>query len=231
MSGDNICTAGVEPNSGKTIRPLFSNSYDDCYLTLQECRKQNIQLGSLVSFDLEKKVPIKLPHSEDHISKAKRNFQVIRLVEPDEFEGVLHSSTFNSVSAGFDNKIPTDEKFIPETDPSNKSLIAINPMSIQVQVSTYESNRLLVHFEDQERRYSYVKLTDIGLHNFYNQSSDKEQAIKKIEDAISKQNRIYLRIGLGRVHQVGDGPRAYYLQVNGIYTFPEYLVEARFWEL
>lgn len=50
---------------------------------------------------------------------------------------------------------------------------------------------------------------------FFNLLSD-------INNFISKQNIAYIRLGLSREYSSPDGRNGYWLQVNGIYTFPDY---------
>lgn len=40
---------------------------------------------------------------------------------------------------------------------------------------------------------------------------------------VQSQQELYLRIGLSRPFQAPNGKNGYWLQVNGIYTFPEYM--------
>jgi len=47
-----------------------------------------------------------------------------------------------------------------------------------------------------------------------------------VKNFISSQNEIYLRIGVGRRWKVSERD-GYWLQVNGIYTFPNFLEEIR----
>jgi hypothetical protein len=46
--------------------------------------------------------------------------------------------------------------------------------------------------------------------------------IDNINNFIQNQEDLYLRVGLGREYESKDGRKGYWLQINGIYTFPEY---------
>jgi hypothetical protein len=50
--------------------------------------------------------------------------------------------------------------------------------------------------------------------------------LASLNEFIWKQSEAYLRIGLSRAHDI-RGTNDYWLQANGIYTFPEFLKEIR----
>ena len=54
------------------------------------------------------------------------------------------------------------------------------------------------------------------------------QVANKLLGQILKADSVYLRIGLARPTKVGDYDEACWVQVTGIYTFPDYL-EGRIW--
>ncbi|MEE9258030.1 MAG: hypothetical protein V3U37_00685, partial [Nitrospinaceae bacterium] len=51
--------------------------------------------------------------------------------------------------------------------------------------------------------------------------------IGSVNRFINNQNKLYLRIGLGRAWGPENGIYGFWLQVNGIYTFPHYLPAVR----
>lgn len=50
-----------------------------------------------------------------------------------------------------------------------------------------------------------------------------KSAIADMNFHVQSQKELYLRIGLSRAYKSPDDRHGYWIQVNGIYTFPEYM--------
>lgn len=71
-----------------------------------------------------------------------------------------------------------------------------------------------------------MSITDLGFFEYAERHAE-ENKIEELNDFIHSQEELYIRLGLGRVHQTSDGRNGFWLQVNGIYTFPEYNEDIR----
>ena len=70
-----------------------------------------------------------------------------------------------------------------------------------------------------------MPLTDFGLNGFA-ESCHNLKELKTLNDFIRSQAEIYLRIGLSTPWNNGT-TNGYWMQVNGLYTFPDYHHEIR----
>jgi len=68
-------------------------------------------------------------------------------------------------------------------------------------------------------------LTDLGILIYAEKFDDA--GLTGINGFIRKQDEIFLRLGLTQNYKAPDGREGYWLQVNGIYTFPDFLKQAR----
>ena len=84
-----------------------------------------------------------------------------------------------------------------------------------------------VNFTDQAgNSFRYLSITDLGFFEYAERHAE-ENKINELNGFIHSQEELYIRLGLGRIHQTQDGRNGFWLQVNGIYTFPAYSDEIR----
>ena len=109
-----------------------------------------------------------------------------------------------------------------------RSLGTIRPATI-VQTK-YEPERegdvwaYRIHFYDANDDFYRLKITDLTWHYYCDSLRSQGREPKQIADDLTrmlKSRKVYLRIGLARGR--AKFPDRCYLQVNGIYTFPDYL--------
>jgi hypothetical protein len=126
------------------------------------------------------------------------------------------------VSTGFDIELPDGDRGIPVNHIINHSIITIQVAPTTVWVDEgYNEGTLKLRFEDASGRiYHRFPITDLGFHEF---AQDRNNAGKLMElnDWIHGQDEVYLRIGLSGVFQPPGKKSAYWMQANGIYTFPD----------
>ena len=76
------------------------------------------------------------------------------------------------------------------------------------------------------------QVNDLAFRGFAQRLYDKGRSLAGVTgallDRINQANRVYLRIGLARPTTVGSYDEACWVQVTGIYTFPDYL-KGRIW--
>jgi len=77
----------------------------------------------------------------------------------------------------------------------------------------------------------YLSITDLGFHNLAVSKQKDPDYMDELNEFIHSQKKVYLRIGLGRRYKnPTDGRDGFWIQVNGIYTFPEFMTKVRAYE-
>ena len=74
--------------------------------------------------------------------------------------------------------------------------------------------------------FRYLPITDLGFYEYAQRLAKNGAGLKKLNQYLEQQEEIFLRIGLSRIWKNNDR-EGYWIQVNGIYTFPEYMKEIR----
>ncbi len=149
----------------------------------------------------------------------------VRVCESDEFQNLLDNNLVKSISEGFGYDFPEKGKVIPKDFAPNKSIITlkINTKNIEIVKDTFKEGNIRLHLLDNDmKRFSFLSITDLGFYNYAMQHYHDTNFPNIINDFIRRQESVYLRVGLGRVFQGG-----FWLQINGIYTFPNYDTEIR----
>lgn len=216
QTGGKVCTAGFDRKTGECIRPMP-------YLTDQKCREVNLLPGAILSGEFTK-LPSERPHVEDY------RYSSLKYRGPassEEFLEVLQKSTFPSVSEGFEIQLGDRQKHIPPAHPVQRSIItiAVSPDAVEV-VPGYKEGTIKLSFRDGAgQRFQFLSITDLG---FYEHAigHHAQKDLDVINHFFEGQSAIYLRIGLGRAWTIKE-VTGYWMQVNGIYTFPSYLKEIR----
>ena len=217
---DIVCIAGIDKKSTQCIRPLP-------YINMAACKKLKILPGAILEGKFTKPKSIEMPHTED------MHYEGLSFKGPctsDEFESVLKATTYSSVNEGFDGIVPAGIKVIPHDAPPSRSIITLRlkPNQIEIVRNAFDSKSLRLHINDNDgRKYYYLSITDLGFHNLAVLKYKDLKYTDKLNKFISNQKKVYLRIGLGRRHKAPDGRDGFWIQVNGIYTFPEFLTEVR----
>lgn len=178
---------------------------------------------ALVELDLHDPTP-QPPHTEDH-RFVEGTISYVRKVH--SREKVLEWSLFESVSAIFEQTIHDDFGYYVMDCQGPRSLGTIRPSSIQRVI--YEPGedgnwdyRLV--FSDRFGNDFRLKITDLTW-QYYCQSIrgpelSPAQIARKLTQTLRK-HKVYIRIGLARGWK--KFPERCYLQVTGIFTFPDHL--------
>ncbi|QDT65274.1 hypothetical protein [Calycomorphotria hydatis] len=216
-----VCTAGVAED-GTVIRPMP-------YLSIENCRKLNIHPGGI----LEGQFTLKnspAPHVED-ANHGKLTFH--GACSSVKFRETLEKTTYPNISEGFGVPIIKREKCIPTTSPPVRSLITIkiNPLSFSIVQDSYHPERLKAHFSDRAGiEMAFVSVTDRGFYDYAQQHREDLRSFLEIQRFIHSQEELYLRLGLSRSFEAPDGRNGFWIQLNGIYTFPDKLEYIRCYE-
>jgi hypothetical protein len=215
---EKVCIAAIDIETGECFRPMP-------YLLNERCSELNIQPGAILEGNISYQAGAVNPHIED---ANYENLTFNGAASTDQFKDVLERSTAKSVSEGFGIDFSIGQKHIPVEEVSTCSIITVkvSPKQIELHEDQYKIGKVKCSFTDSSgRQFRYLSITDRGFYDF----AEKHQAdnsLHELQQFVSSQEEIYLRIGVGRVYQVGER-NGYWLQVNGIYTFPEFHKEIR----
>lgn len=215
-----VCVAGIDTESGACIRPMP-------YLNFGRCKELNMLPGAILSGNFSPSVNIVSPHVED-MDHQNLNFQ--GHCSSDEFYNILVNSCFPSVEEGFCCELEHKQKHIPQHPNLCRSIITIriNPYDISVVQDGFDEKKIRVHFTDGKgKEFSFVSITDLGFHNYAENNFHQANGYLDINNFFKKQSEIFLRVGLSREHTASDGRKGYWIQINGIYTFPDFNTDIR----
>lgn len=215
---DTVCTAGIDVDTGECLRPMP-------YLSSASCAELNLQPGAILKGDLTLHLNASKPHIED------ASYNKLKYISPctaEQFKAILDGSLSASVSSGFGIDFATGQKHIPVQINANCSIITINisPYRIQIHDDQYRPGKVKCSITDQSgHQFRYLPITDRGFYDYAQRHQD-DGNLHELQSFLQSQDDIYLRIGLSRAFQVRER-NGYWLQVNGIYTFPEFHQEIR----
>lgn len=215
-----VCTAAIDEETGECLRPMP-------YLDSAKVAELNIHPGTILEGDLTLNTNNSNPHLED-ASYTRMNY--LGAVSSDEFKSILDRTLSHSIASGFGVTFDDGQKHIPVGVSAKCSIITIKvkPRSLKIHENDYRPGRIKATFADNSGQlYSYLPITDKGFFD-YAQKHQNDNQLEKLQSFISTQDAIYLRIGVSRRYTPPDSDRdGYWLQVNGIYTFPDFLDEIR----
>jgi hypothetical protein len=208
----NVCIAGIDRETGECIRPLP-------YLPFSEFTRLGIFPGGVLTGDFEPD-PLRIaPHTEDFRHK---DLTFRGPCSSDEFQSVLNRDAAVSLEAGFGVTVAMGEKFIPLTSPPACSIITlqVSAQSVKIVEDSYKPGKIRLHFTDGTgKQFRFFPIADLGFHD-YAQRHRESGALDELNTAIASQETVFLRIGLGRAYTNPQGKGGYWMQANGIYTFP-----------
>lgn len=222
MWSDQVCIAGVNQKLD-CIRPVIEGGV---YIwDLYQDRKPIIFPGAKVWMDFSP-ADINPPHVED-LAFNPKSVEYKDAFEGRHWEILLRKTSHDSVQAIFDGNLK-ERRVPPGTQ--TRSLGTIGGVSIlDLRVdSRFDKTALRMSFEDASGElHSDFPVNDLAFRGFYfhllNQLEVEEWAAAKLNEELSKAGRTYLRLGLTRPTEVGDYEESCWVQVTGVYTFPDYL--------
>ena len=213
-TNENVCTAAIDVKTGECFRPMP-------YLKSARCEELGIHPGAILKGDLNFQVNNAIPHVEDANYK---NLNFHGACSGEVFQELLEKSLSNSVSEGFGVHFATGQKHIPHDQQANCSIITIKiaPNQLSIHEDQYKPGKIKASFTDNAgHAYNYLSITDRGFHD-YAKKHQTDGKLYEVTNLINEQDEVYLRVGLSRVFQVQDGRNGFWLQVNGIYTYPNF---------
>lgn len=215
-----VCTAGIDLQTGQCIRPMP-------YIDDATRARLNLQPGSILRGVFRPTATVDAPHNEDH---NHTNTNYIGQCSDLDFRRALELSLEECVSSGFNFDLSAGGKVVPiehrNAIPQSIITIQIEPRNFEIVEDQYNPGKIKAHFRDSSgTRFRFISITDLGFFDYAREHHD-EGDLWSLNNFIHRQTELFLRVGLSRAYQSGER-NGYWLQVNGIYTFPVFMRELR----
>ncbi len=225
MREDRVCIAGIN-HEGVVVRPLFCYPYlvrqDDLFLADGSV----IRPRTVLRMNLEPMTGCEKPHTEDYLWSDVAQTRLLRWANDAVWKQFLIRTSAKSVEAVFETEILKHRTVRPGT--GERSLGTVKPKTV------FDFCFRLIEREGQERRdyrlsfydaadecYAAVKINDLSLQAYADHLLRQGQTLEAVSATIQKQLKqrdLWLRLGLTRPFEGHC-----WLQITGIYTFPDYL--------
>ena len=146
-----------------------------------------------------------------------------------EFKSILEATESPSFEKGFSIALDDGQKHIPIETPPKISIITLSIDSGELSIvpDTFKPGKIKAIFRDNSgKHFRYLAITDLGFYNYAEKYSQSNR-VDELNDFIHSQEEVFIRLGLSREFRAPDGRYGYWLQVNGIYTFPDFFEDIR----
>ena len=221
MKGNRICVAGYLPDK-TCVRPVTACGLN--YDFLKEKGELIIQPFAIVEFDLQESATLNKPHSEDHVMQSQHRAKCGMLTSSQQ-DVFLSNTDYIYVENIFGAAICHGPGFYIKDGEGERSLGTIGSPNLK-EIYPDSNSGYRISFNDKCGKDYDLKVTDLSFWKYldfliYKLEVRPLDAFKMLKDDLQKA-KLYLRIGLAR----GDWdkyPGRCYLQITGIYSFPDYL--------
>jgi hypothetical protein len=224
MSEDRVCIAGIN-HQGKSIRPcLFKGIYQRHILPPYV--PAAIRPRAVFQMFLNPKKEHLSPHTEDHTWHFERETKFIRIVDDSTWRDALKRISSTSIEEIVGLKLHRNKNIKPGS--GIRSLGVIKPESIDWfdykllnYADTTKQGYRLSFTDLSGEKYQDISISDLAFRRYVVSQIMQGNTPNKVSYEIKQMlNRaeVWLRVGLTR-----DFEGWCWLQVNGIFTFPDYL--------
>lgn len=225
MREGRVCIAGIN-HDGKVIRPhLPPPSIYERHLYKK--RALLIYPRAVVKMHLTPDDNAIPPHIEDHYWENLNDTLYLRELDMPNFTQVLDRITYASIEAVFEADIHRNKNF--HVGAPTRSLGTIRPISVDDftfdayprKTGTYEYSYRLSFTDSTGQCFEGISITDFTFRyyvHYLRRDYDAYTLQHRMLASLQQVEQIWLRVGIGR-----DFQGWHWLQVNGIYTRPDYL--------
>lgn len=226
-AGDRVCVVGIDQN-GQCIRLFWDN---------EGVLKQHLHIGNKlirprarIKCDFHQ-VPVIPPHTED-LGFDPNSVVYQSLCTDTEWEQVLQSNSFSTVDSIYDGLLQEHKWVKPGANTrSIGTLGALSATRIAaVQLPEWDGRlKYRLSFKDVTGFLYNLPVSDLAFQEFsYSEVKgrhrDASTVAQELTRLLKNSDRLYLRIGLARPFaKTSTAQKVCYIQVTGIYTFPDYL--------
>lgn len=206
-----VCIGVIDLKSGQCFRPMP-------YKSTKWVDEMDIQPGDVLKGKLKPKSEAESPHVED---ATYHKLEYKGTLKSKDFKKILKKSVSQSVDKGFGANVWYG-KYLPANTEAKRSLITIEvaPNTLKISKDAQRNGRIRASFVDEGgSKFENLSVADRGFPSYGNHT-EATRTLRQLHESISTQKKIFLRIGVSRYYKIGDR-FGYWLQVNGIYMFPE----------
>ena len=223
MSGPRVCIAGYLPD-GTCVRPVFEKGQLEDFWLFQKGQVA-IQPFAMIEFEMGATIS-RPPHTEDVVIDPR--YRRTGMLPPDQREAFLARINDGNVADIFGAEIHDDHGYYVLFGEGNRSLGTTRPQRVgEVLYFARESGKwdYRLAFDDGSGKHYRLAVTDLAFCNYLDYRRTHENAPPhEIARALTQQLQgahVFLRVGLARNWQ--EHPDKCHLQINGVYSFPDYL--------
>lgn len=229
---DIVCLAGINVENGHCVRPMFPNGNKFEYFQFSDVKSHKIIPGSILEGNFSLIGGLSKPHVEDHSTGG--GLIMHGPASGADFEEILESSSVETVKAGFG--FQPDKRLYSLANPPARSIVTLKLTSPRTQfrltVDTgYGDPKFKAHVTDgQGYELSWLPVTDLGFSDHLAKIRQSDPNLFKLNAFLQSQKILYVRIGLTRQYAPTPDRDGYWVQVNGIYSFPNYREDLRIYD-
>jgi hypothetical protein len=222
-NGNEVCVVGID-EAGNCIRPCCDGGFIKDYL-YDAKRRLVIRPGAKVEFDLHP-ITYHAPHIED-MGFDPDLITGKGLCNNKEWESLLQRSSYTSVDSIYEGHLQYNKWVMPGA--KTRSIATLSGATIIDVELTEHSIKPRLTFQDSTGCIFNRPASDLALWNrCFNEVRSKNRTqtrvSKELLDLLKGTDRLYLRLGLARPWPQSESTeKRCYLQVTGVYTFPDYL--------
>lgn len=221
-AGDQVCVVGIS-EKGECIRPVCEGGFQKKYLYVG--KNVVIRPGARIEFDFTE-AKIEPPHIEDRTFTPS---SIINhgLCNNAEWENVLRGSSYVGVEDIYDGLLE-EHKWVRLGANTRSIATLAKPIIVDIELSE-SSVKPRLEFKDTTGNLfdcptSDLTLWDLCYSSVKRQKRKREEVSSELISLWQSADHLYLRLGLARPwSQPGIREPRCYLQVTGVYTFPDYL--------
>jgi hypothetical protein len=221
MQEGRVCVAGYD-RQRNCVRPVLAPpGIHESSLCAK--KKPIVFPFALVEYDLLDHIP-KPPHTEDW-RYDPASVRLIKKLGEKEKRETLERLCFPGVDAIFGTPIISAQGHYVLDGQGTRSLGTIRPRQILKVIHEQRDDawKYRLWFVNGERMTWHLTITDLAWRYFCDSQRQTRSAEKIVSELTAKleASQVYLRIGLARGWD--KHPDRCYLQVTGVYSFPDYL--------
>ena len=223
MQEGRVCIAGYD-RDGNCVRPVLPppGIHEN---TLYSRGRPIVYPFAVVEYDLLQKTPHP-PHTEDY-RYDPASVRLIEGLDEKQKRELLDQTLFQSVGAIFKVPIFSDIGHYVMDGMGPRSLGTVQPS--QVKRVTYEQSsdekwKYRLGFVDGGGTTYWLTITDLAFRYYCDYQHNEGQSPTTISynlTSVLRSSEVYLRIGLARGWE--KYPDRCFIQITGVYTFPDYL--------
>ncbi len=212
MEAPRICVAGIDPATGRHIRPITERDHP-LTRSLLGAHGGPFDLGALVEIGNVTADP-KRPETEDHLFWPARA-KVMGRLSPNRYVELLHEHADDCLTAIFgDDLVRHDWNYAVE---KGRGTVSLGVLRVRrrpdIEIDRYGKLRLRLNDEDKP---AFLSVTDVR----FVEADHKMVKAELVSDVKARMRRgveVLLMLGLARAFQRSEDDRErHWLQVNGI---------------